>query len=92
MRLLLAATLLATLVPTSADARRKKTVDVRSAQVAEAKARLAREQKRERDERARAEAELAEVRSGNLSHPSEPDRDFPTQQLDDKEVPPSARR
>jgi hypothetical protein len=47
---------------------------------------------RAQKEAVRAEAELAEVRTGHLTQPAEPDRDFATQQAEDSERPPAARR
>ncbi len=88
MRLLLAALLVPVLcVPVAAKKRPRPTAShARSIERARA------ERDKARAEADRAEAELAEVRSGQLTKPAEPDRDFPTQQAEDSERPPSARR
>lgn len=94
------------LVPSGADAAKKRkhpqSEDTGHPQVRAQRDREARAEKKARQERESSEAELAraqieELRSGrttrtSLAGDSSDDRDFPTQQLDDSEKPPTVAR
>jgi hypothetical protein len=94
MRLFLAALLIPALcAPVSAKKpRRAKVAHTRSIDKGRSIDKVRADRDRARREAEQAEVELAEVRSGHLTQPTEPERDFPTQQAEDSERPPTARR